>query len=75
MNAGQLTVPAVGAVLSMTTVPVLDLLTSPTEFSAHTLMILGLPVKILIFYYQFQHKSFKQFWIKVLFIQLPFQVP
>ena len=43
INAGHWTVPALGAVLSMTTVPVLALLTRPTEFSAHTLMMFGLP--------------------------------
>ena len=46
INAGHRTVPALGAVLSMTTVPVLAMLTRPTEFSAHTLMMSGLPNQV-----------------------------
>lgn len=41
---GQVTFPVFGGVLSMTIVPVAFWVTSPTEFSAHTLIMLGFPV-------------------------------
>lgn len=44
INAGQVTFPDLGGVLSITIVPVAFGVTNPTEFSAQTLIIFGLPL-------------------------------